>query len=96
MSEPRFRRRPDALWRRSLDAVAVLPVDRAEPITLAGTGPEVWHLLADWRTLEELAAMLAAAHDVTPDTVVSDVAPVLDDLVAARAIDRDEGGSRGG
>jgi hypothetical protein len=35
----------DVPWRRSLNAVLCLPLDAPEPVTLAGTGPEVWDLL---------------------------------------------------
>jgi hypothetical protein len=78
------------LWRRSLDAVAVLPVDAPDPLTLAGTGPAVWDLLVEWRTVEELAAMLSAAYGTDPETVAADVAPVLETLVAAQAVDRSD------
>ena len=38
MNAPSFRRRPDVLWRRSLDAVVLLPIDAEDPVTIAGTG----------------------------------------------------------
>jgi hypothetical protein len=83
----RYRRRPDALWRRSLDAVVVLAAGNAEPVTLAATGPEVWELLAEWRTLDDLAAVLARTHGANPTTVAADVMPLLDELIALGAVD---------
>jgi Coenzyme PQQ synthesis protein D (PqqD) len=92
----RYRRRPDVLWRRSLDAVAVLPVGTPDPLTLAGTGPAVWDLLVEWRTLEDLAALLSAAYGTEPETVTADVAPLLESLVAAHAVERDDRGRADG
>jgi hypothetical protein len=83
----RYRRRPDALWRRSLDAVVVLPPGTGEPVTLGVTGPEVWELLAEWRTLDDLAALLAELHEADPVAVAADVMPLLDELIALGAVD---------
>ena len=96
MSGPRFRRRPDVLWRRSLDAVVLLPAVAEEPVTLLGTGPELWELLAEPRTLEDLAEVLAGLHGVDPAVVRADVAPVLADLVALVTVEEvaDSGGRK--
>ena len=85
--EVRWRRRPDVLWRRSLDAVVFLPNGVTEPQTLAGTGPEVWDLLAEPRTLDALASVLATAHAAEPATVRADVAPILEQLVELGAVE---------
>lgn len=83
-----WRRRPDVLWRRSLDAVIFLPADLDDPLTLGGSGPEVWELLAEPRTLEALVTVLAALHAVDPDTIRDDVAPILARLASVGALDR--------
>jgi hypothetical protein len=75
-----YRRRADVPWRRSLDAVLCLPPGATEPVTLAGTGPEVWDLLQRPRSLGELAAELAARHGTDPEIVARDVMPVLEHL----------------
>ena len=62
MSEPAYRRRADVFWRRSLDAVVVLPAGADDVLTLAGTGVAVWELLETWRSIEALTAILAAAE----------------------------------
>ena len=86
--EATWRRRPDVLWRRSLDAVIFLPAGFDEPLTLGGSGPEVWELLAEPRTLEALVTILAAVHAVDPDTIRGDVEPVLARLESVGALDR--------
>lgn len=83
----RFRRRPGVLWRRSLDAVVLLPPDAAETYTMGGTGPVLWELLADWHTTEDLVTRLAELFDAQPDVVAADVAPVLADLQALGALE---------
>jgi Coenzyme PQQ synthesis protein D (PqqD) len=83
----RIRRRPGVLWRCSLDAVVLLPPGAPDVITLAGTGPVVWQLLAEWRSADELAEMLAAAYGSTPDVVVRDLGPLLRALEVAGALE---------
>ena len=82
MTTNRIRRRPDVLWRRSLDAVVLLPTGADDVLTLAGTGPAVWELLAEWRTYDDLVENLARAFGATPDTVSGDLGPLLADLEA--------------
>ena len=87
MTDTRWCRRPDALTRRSLDALVVLPVEGDDVVTLAGTGPEIWDLLAEPRTLDELAVILAARHATSEAIVAADVQPVLDALVVGGVVE---------
>lgn len=82
MSTARVRRRPDVLWRRSLDAVVLLPAGEDEVLTLAGTGPAVWELLAEWRTPDDLAAILADAFKSPLTVVEADLTRLLTELEA--------------
>jgi hypothetical protein len=86
--ETAWRRRAAVLWRRTLNAVVLLPVEGGEVLTLVGTGTEIWELLAEPRTLESLVAVLADAHAADPAVVSADVAPVLDRLVEVGALER--------
>lgn len=86
--ETRMQRRADLLWRRSLDAVLVVPPGADEPITLAGTGPELWDLLETPRSLPELVRELAARHQASSDLVEADVSPVIDQLLALGVLER--------
>jgi hypothetical protein len=81
VSATRWCRRPDVLTRRSLDALLLLPVEGDDLVTLARTGPEVWGLLAEPRTLDELAAVLADRYGAPQAVVAADVQPILDALV---------------
>jgi hypothetical protein len=83
------------LWRRSLDAVVLLPSSAADVVTLAGTGPAVWELLAEWRTEEDLVATLAAAFDAPEHQVAVDLEPILAELRAIGAVETtaDSGGA---
>jgi hypothetical protein len=88
MNEAIWRRRPDVLWRRSLDAVILLAEDAEEPVNLVGTGPDVWELLAEPRTLDALVAVLVTMYAGDEDVVRSDVAVALDALVASGVLER--------
>ena len=84
----RWRRRADAQWRRSLDAVVLLPADADEPVTLPGTGALVWDLLEVPATLDELVETLAEVFGADPAVVARDVEALLvrlDDMVAIEA-----------
>jgi Coenzyme PQQ synthesis protein D (PqqD) len=87
MGTTAYRRRAGVLWRRSLDTVVCLPPDETEPVTLAGTGPEVWDLLQTPHTSAELAAKLSARHGADPDVVAADVAPAVGQLAALGLIE---------
>jgi Coenzyme PQQ synthesis protein D (PqqD) len=87
MTPPAYRRRSDVPWRRSLDAVLFLPPSASEPVTLAGTGPEVWDLLQDPHSLGALAAELATRHETDPEVVAGDVSPVLEELAALGVVE---------
>jgi len=87
MTNARWCRRPDVLTRLSLEALLVLPVEGDDVVTLAGTGPEVWDLLAEPRTLDELATILAARHGTSEAVVAADVQPVLAALVEGGTVE---------
>lgn len=83
----RLRRRPDVLWRRSPDAVLLLPPGASEPVTLTGTGLDLWDLLAVPTSSADLARVLAARYGADPADVEADVVPVLDELAGCGALE---------
>jgi coenzyme PQQ synthesis protein D (PqqD) len=88
VSDPeRIRRRPDVLWRRSLQAVVLLPAGADETYTMGGTGIALWELLAEWRTADDIVAVLADVFGADPEVVRADVTPILDALTARGAIE---------
>jgi Coenzyme PQQ synthesis protein D (PqqD) len=88
MTETRWHRHPHVLWRRSLDAVLILGVDGGDPVTLAGTGPEVWELLAEPLATDTIVGVLAQAHGASHEVVEADVVPLLERLAALGAVER--------
>ena len=78
----RFVRSPHVLQRRTLETFVLLAVDGDEPVVLGGTGADVWSLLVEARTLEELVDTLAEHYSGDPDVIAADVAALLDTLVA--------------
>jgi hypothetical protein len=84
-----WRRRDDVLWRRSLDAVILLPVGADDPLTMPGTGAAVWDLLEEPASLAELVVILAEAFDADPAVVEHDVATLLAELEDLGAVTHD-------
>ena len=93
-----FRRRPDVLWRRSLDAVMLLPAGASDVITVGGTGVDTWELLDTWRTIDALAELLGDRYRADPAVVAPDVAAFVEVLDRAGALERpaDGGGPQPG
>jgi hypothetical protein len=91
-SDP-FRRSPRVLWRRSLDAVVVLPAGAEEPVTLGGTGVAVWELLDTWRSVQALTELLAPRYGADPAVVAADVRALVHalDLLGALETAADSG-----
>jgi len=84
-----WRRRDDVLWRRSLDAVILMPLGAEEPVTLPDTGASVWGLLEEPATLAELVTTLTEAYDrADPSVVEHDVRTLLAELEALGAVTR--------
>lgn len=81
----RFRQEPATVFRTLTDGVVVLSLIEpdAEPLFLAGPGGDIWAELATPHTLDELAAELSSRYGPPPERIAADIAPVLDDLVAA-------------
>ena len=88
---PRFCRSPHVLQRRTIETFVLLAVDGDEPVILAGTGADVWSLLVEARTVDELAATLVEQYSGDPDVIEADVSALLDTLVADRVVLRIDG-----
>ena len=65
----RYTRRERVLWRRSGDAVVLLPADGSQVFTLEGSGVDLWQLLAEPIALDEAASALANAYGTTSEQV---------------------------
>jgi hypothetical protein len=84
----RWRRAEDALWRRTLDGVVVLPFDRPAPLVLRGPAARIWELLAQPLTIQELLDAIATIYAVEGDAVADEVGWAVDELAAAGAVCR--------
>lgn len=83
-----YRRATTVVWRESRGNVLVRPVAVDEITVLSGPGVDLWHLLVDEKTLDELADELAETYAVQSGQVSGDIRPVLDDLVTRGIVDR--------
>ncbi len=79
--DPRFVRSPHVLQRRTLDTFVLLGVDAEEPVIVGGTGADVWSLLVEARTLDELVDLLAEHYSGDRSVITADVRTLLDTFV---------------
>jgi hypothetical protein len=98
MRFPAYRRRPDVLWRRSLDAVLLLPRGSEDVVTVGGTGADVWALLDTWRDLDSLVTLLAPHYSGDRARIAADVQALLRELEGRAAVEAaaESGGVAGG
>ena len=80
--DTRWMRSPHVLQRRTLDTCVLLGIDADEPVILGGTGADVWTLLAEARTLDQLVGILAEHYAGDAAVIATDVSALLDTLVA--------------
>jgi len=81
-----YQRAESALWRRSSDAVVVLPLETGEVFTLRGSGSALWEVLARARTLDQAAQSLGTTYGRPADVIAAEIEPVLQELVRRRAV----------
>jgi hypothetical protein len=89
MTEPRWRRLPDAAWtgdERRIVAARTSPPDPEGPRILEGAAAWVWLALDGPVTSDEVAARIAADGD--PATAADDVRRALADLESAGLVNR--------
>ena len=79
-------RRGDVLWRRTYDRVLILMPASGEIVTLQATACDLWAALEEPGSLREVAKRLAVLYDAPLEQIVSDVAPVLEELGRRSAV----------
>lgn len=77
----RYRRSNRTVWRHIHGSVLVRPTAGVSVIALTGTGEDLWHLLSEPLTIEELAHCLGERYAQPIDDIMCDIAPILDELV---------------
>ena len=84
--DARYVRSPHVLQRRTLDTFVLLAVEGDEPVVVGGTGADVWTLLAEPRTVEQLVEVLAQHYSGDPDVIAADVRALLETFAAAGVV----------
>ena len=84
-------RAPAASWQRVDGETVVLQAEAGELVGLNGVGGRAWELLDGELTVEEVAARLAAEFGADPERVLADVRAFVEELLAARLLERAPG-----
>ena len=90
VSGPAWRARREVHWRRSLDALIVLPPGAEEPVTVSGSGWAVWEALVRRSplSLDDLASEMAATFSADMGVVRADLAELLARLAAIGVVEQ--------
>jgi hypothetical protein len=86
VTDRRWERDPEVLWRATPFAVVVLPQASDHPLVLAGTSAELWDLLDEPRTVAELADELAQRYEAEQGVIAVDLSASLAALEGRRAV----------
>ena len=65
------------------DEIIVMHLESGEFFSLRGTAGEIWQLIGEVETTEEIAEVLAERHNAPAEAVQNDVAEFLDQLAQA-------------
>jgi hypothetical protein len=77
---------PEVVFRRLEDRLVLVHLGTNQVFELNETGARVWELLAEGLGDERIAAVLAAEFEVEAERARSELAALLDELVAQRLI----------
>jgi hypothetical protein len=77
------------LW-RSVDGYLALSTVGGQALEAAGPAADIWRLLHDWTTIEDLSGELARRHGEDLDQVRTDVAAFVDRLIAEAYVEPDD------
>lgn len=83
----RYRRRTDALWRRSFDCALVVRPGDEDIVRISGGGLALWLALDVARTTEELALELAEHFERETQVIETEIADALGKLVRAGCVE---------
>lgn len=80
MTESRYRRAGDVLFRRYADEVVLTSMDRDGCEGLTGPATDVWNLLESPRSLADLVGALAPGYQASPAVIAKDVDALISSL----------------
>jgi hypothetical protein len=77
---------PRALWRRTTRGMLLLTDALEEPRALTPTAAALWECFDEARTADDAAERLATSFGIDVARARTEIAPVVDDLVALGAL----------
>lgn len=85
-----MRRRRDVLWRIAPGFLAVSRPGQ-DVTVIRGAAAHLWELAVDEVSIEEIAATLADFFGAGPDRVMTEVKPIIEDLIEKRLLEDSDG-----
>lgn len=90
MKNPRYRKAEHVSSRRVQDELVLLDLEEGQYLVARGVGPEVWEMLVDGHTREEIVAAVAARFEQDPAVIRRDVEGFISDLEAKSLLVREQ------
>jgi hypothetical protein len=75
------------LWRRSSQALMLLPPGVDDVVTVAGPGIAVWELLDTWRSVDALTELLSSRYLAQEAVIRADVEALVERLERLGALE---------
>lgn len=88
MTAQKFRRSEQALHSEIGDDVVALHIARGQCFGMANVTADVWRLLSEERSLDELCAQLLEEYDIDEDTCRTEVGQLIDVMTNEGLIER--------
>lgn len=83
-----WNRADGVLSHHTLDTVVLLPLDHEDPLTIHGSGAEIWRRLTAPTAIDDLIDGLAQDHGEPRERIARDVLPFLEELERLGAVRR--------
>ena len=80
MADCKYQRRADVMFTTVSDEVLALDVQQGQCFGMNAVASEVWTLLAEPRTLDEVCISVSARFEVTPEQCRSEIGGLLEQM----------------
>lgn len=83
-----YKIKQQVLWKNVDNEVVIVDPETDNYSYLNATGRDVWELLGQGRTFEEIVAELSTRYDASPEIIRADVLALINDLLSSGIISR--------
>lgn len=82
----RYKRNENTVSGRLHDEMVMMDLDRGKYYALNNVSTRIWDLLGDWRSIDELCAVLTDEYDVSLEQCGKEVSQILEEMQELKLI----------